>query len=158
MNTGKPRSLASRVPPPLYFAASLAAGLYLQHLLGLGLAKPLPRPWQAVAILLLVVGLLLAASAVGLFSRHRTTIVPHGASSALITNGPYRLSRNPMYLSLSLLYLGLALWFQRWIALPFLALPLWLLTVFIIPMEEAQMRQRFGKAYDEYCDRVRRWL
>ena len=158
MNDSIPRNLAVRIPPPILFAASLAIGVLIQRWLGLGIATPLSQPWQAIAILILGAGILMALWAVGLFARHRTTIVPHGTSSALIILGPYRFTRNPMYLSLSLLYLGVALWLRCWIAIPFLVIPLWLLSFHVIPMEEAQMRQRFGDAYDAYCNRVRRWL
>jgi protein-S-isoprenylcysteine O-methyltransferase Ste14 len=158
MNDSRSRNPAVRIPPLLLFLASLALSLFLQRLTGLGPAMPLSRPWQVVSILLLAAGILLAVWAVGLFARHRTTIIPHGDSSALIIQGPYRFTRNPMYLGLSLAYLGVALWLQCWIALPFLVIPLWWLSFLIIPMEESQMRQRFGDAYDSYCDRVRRWL
>jgi protein-S-isoprenylcysteine O-methyltransferase Ste14 len=153
-----PRRLAARIPPPLFFVASFALGVFLQKGLGLGPEAPLSRTWQIVGILLLAVAILLALWAVGLFARHRTTIIPHGASSTLVIQGPYRLTRNPMYLSLSLAYLALVLLLQCWIALPLLGIPLWLLSRFVIPMEEAQMRRRFSDAFDAYCNRVRRWL
>jgi protein-S-isoprenylcysteine O-methyltransferase Ste14 len=158
MNDHQPLHAAARIPPPLLFAASFVLGFFLQRWLGLGLVTPLSQPWQGVALLLLGAAVLLAFWAVGLFARHRTTIVPHGISSALIIQGPYRLTRNPMYLSLSLAYLGLALWLQCWIALLFLGIPLWLLSHFVIPMEESQMRKRFGEDFAVYSNRVRRWL
>jgi protein-S-isoprenylcysteine O-methyltransferase Ste14 len=158
MKDRKRRSPAARIPPPLLFAASLALGLYLQRGLVLGLTRTLPQPWRLAAILLVAAGILLAVWAVGLFARHRTTLIPHGVSSVLIIHGPYRFTRNPMYLSLSLAYLGLALWLQCWIALPLLTIPVGILGLVIIPMEESQMRERFGDTYDVYCSRVRRWL
>jgi protein-S-isoprenylcysteine O-methyltransferase Ste14 len=158
MNGSTALNLAIRIPPPIFFAASLAIGVFLQRWLGLGFATPLSRPWQALAILILGAGILIALWAVGLFARHRTTIVPHGVSAALIIQGPYRFTRNPMYLSLSLVFLGLALWLQSWIALLLLGFPLWLLSSFIIPMEESQLHQHFGGVFDAYCNRVRRWL
>ena len=149
---------AALIPPPLMFAASFVLGLFLQRWLGLGPEAPPSRPLQFVAILIFGAGILLGLWAVGLFARHRTTIIPHGDSSALILQGPYRFTRNPMYLSLSLAYVGLVLWLQCWVALFFLSIPLWLLGHFIVPMEESQMRKRFGVAFDTYCNRVRRWL
>jgi protein-S-isoprenylcysteine O-methyltransferase Ste14 len=153
-----PRHLVLRIPPPFLFAASLAISVLLQSELGLGPATPLSPPWRVVAILLLAVAILLALWAIGLFARHRTTIIPHGVSSTLVIQGPYRLTRNPMYLSLSLAYLALALLLQCWMALLLLTLPLWLLSRLVVPMEEAQMREHFGDAFDAYCHRVRRWL
>jgi protein-S-isoprenylcysteine O-methyltransferase Ste14 len=151
------RHFAVRIPPPFIFAATLALSVLLQSWLGLGFALLTPFR-RVVAILLLALSVVLALWSVGLFARHRTTIIPHGVSSALVIQGPYRFTRNPMYLSLSLAYLALALLLQCWIALPLLTLPLGLLSRLIVPMEEAQMRQRFGNAFDAYCKRVRRWL
>jgi len=103
-------------------------------------------------------GLALAVSAAGLFARYRTTIVPHGRSSTLVVRGPYRFTRNPMYLSMSIVYLGVALWTGAWLSIALLVLPLWVIDRAIIPMEERQLRERFGESYAAYGARVRRWL
>ena len=93
-----------------------------------------------------------------LFGRHRTGLLPGQATHTMIEHGPNRLSRNPLYVGLLALYLGLAL----------LAPTVWALVLFpvAVPLvlwgavhpEERFLRQRFGAAYDDYTRRVRRWL
>lgn len=93
-----------------------------------------------------------------LFGRHETGLLPGQETTAMIESGPYRWSRNPLYVGLLALYLGLAL----------LAPSVWALVLFpvavglvlwgaILP-EERFLRQRFGVQYDAYTRRVRRWL
>jgi protein-S-isoprenylcysteine O-methyltransferase Ste14 len=100
---------AVRIPaPPLLFAAPLAATLALQRWLPL----PLPgRPvTKTVGAVLTIAGIALSASGAATFRRNRTTVVPHHPVSTLVTEGPYRISRNPMYTGLAAAYVGAALW------------------------------------------------
>jgi protein-S-isoprenylcysteine O-methyltransferase Ste14 len=94
-----------------------------------------------------------------LFRREGTEIVPTSlANRALVTRGPYRLTRNPMYLGLITLALGIAIWVGAW---PMFLAPIavFATTNFVhIPFEEAKMRRQFGPAYDDYVGRVGRWL
>ena len=109
-------------------------------------------------IVLLAGGILLALSCMGLFLWTRTTIIPHRTASTLISWGPYRLTRNPMYLSLMLAFLGVAgLLTQVW---PLILLPIPVLVMHrvVIPFEEARMRDAFGESFVAYCEQVRRWL
>ena len=94
-----------------------------------------------------------------LFRREDTEINPTSpANRKLVTRGPYQFTRNPMYLGLVTLSLGIAVWIGAW---PMFIAPL---AVFAtvnwvhIPFEEAKMRRQFGAAYDDYVARVRRWL
>jgi protein-S-isoprenylcysteine O-methyltransferase Ste14 len=144
------------VPPPVYFAGGFVAGLLLQRL------APLPlggRPATIVAgAVVAALGVTLAAAGVRGVIRHRTTIVPHHAVAALVTTGAYRLSRNPMYAGLAILYLGGALLAGSW--WPLILLPLSMLAVqrLVIGPEERYLSERFGADYDRYRARVRRWL
>jgi protein-S-isoprenylcysteine O-methyltransferase Ste14 len=97
--------------------------------------------------------------AIMLFRRAKTEISPTSAANqALVISGPYRFTRNPMYLGLVVLTLGIAIWIGAW---PMFIAPV---AVFItanwvhIPFEEAKMRRQFGAAYDGYVGRVRRWI
>ena len=98
------------------------------------------------------------AWSLALFARRETGLLPGEATTALIEEGPYRLSRNPLYVGLLALYLGLALLVPSvWALLLFpvaLALILW---GAILP-EERFLRDRFGARYEAYAGRVRRWL
>jgi protein-S-isoprenylcysteine O-methyltransferase Ste14 len=149
----------SRFPPPLLFAGIFLAGFLVQRHRW---SRPAPIHGLAVVhalgFVLGALGLTLALTSIGLFARNRTTLVPHGEASRFVTSGSYRISRNPMYLSLTLAYLGLGLWLEAWLALALLPVPLVIMGFVVIPMEEAHLRVRFGSEYDAYCRRVRRWL
>ena len=148
-----------RIPPPLLFVATIFAGVGLQRLV------PLPRlsasSSEAVQIAsfgLLACGLLLALSSVGLFWAVRTTIIPFGTASNLITRGPYRFTRNPMYLSLVLVYIGVAGMLTLAWPLLLLPLPVVIINTIVIPFEEARLQDVFGAEFAQYCSNVRRWL
>jgi protein-S-isoprenylcysteine O-methyltransferase Ste14 len=107
---------------------------------------------------LMVLGLVIAGWGWITFFRARTTTVPGRTSSSLVTWGPYRFTRNPMYVGLAIAYLGEAgIQRQVW---PIAFLPLLLAYVnwVVIPVEEAKLKEVFGDAYDQYRSRVRRWL
>ncbi len=93
-----------------------------------------------------------------LFWRKRTTIRPDRPATALATTGPYRLTRNPMYLSLALLYAGIAILWQSICALLLLPLVLFFIDRRVIVREELYLERQFGSAYRQYRARVRRWL
>lgn len=146
-------------PAPLTFAGCLGGGLLLQQLLALPVYDGRWVPaLQTAGGLLATAGLLLSLASLGLFARERTTILPSGAASRLVVHGPYRYSRNPMYVSLVAAYLGLAMYLRAPWALPLMALPLLQLERVMIPFEESRMHALFGQAYLDYRARVRRWL
>lgn len=93
-----------------------------------------------------------------LFARHRTGLLPGDATTSMIESGPYRLSRNPLYVGMLALYLAIALLsstFWGLVGFPLaVALVLW---GAILP-EERFLHERFGEPYDAYRRRVRRWL
>ena len=104
-------------------------------------------------------GLLIAALALSQFIRAGTQVSPTSAvNDKLVVSGVFRLTRNPMYLGLVILTLGVALWVGR----PMLfAVPVLVFAIANwahIPFEEAKMRRQFGASYDAYCTRVRRWI
>jgi protein-S-isoprenylcysteine O-methyltransferase Ste14 len=93
-----------------------------------------------------------------LFGRHQTGLLPGQATNVLIEEGPFRVSRNPLYVGLLALYMGLALLAPTfWGLLLFPAAVLLVLWGAIRP-EEQFLHRRFGAEYDDYASRVRRWL
>lgn len=148
-----------RITSPVHFLLALALALGLQQAFDLPVFTGNWRQASHVlGTVLANIGLLLALWCIALFWQRRTTLMPGGSPSGLVIHGPYRYSRNPMYLSLVLSYLGLALMFDvPWGWLTGLA-ALWLLNSAVIPHEETMMHARFGRDYAAYSQRVRRWL
>jgi protein-S-isoprenylcysteine O-methyltransferase Ste14 len=156
-----PRSRWLLVPPPPVFVVSFLVGMQLGSVLGLHLGGgggAVAGVMKAVGAVLVAVGGCFLISAPAMFAWHRTTIIPHGRAGTLLTAGPYRVTRNPMYLGLTLLYVGLALVLNQPVPLLFLPLPLWMLSTKTIPYEEAMLERTFGDTYRAYSKRVRRWL
>jgi protein-S-isoprenylcysteine O-methyltransferase Ste14 len=145
-----------KLPPPVRTLIFLIAAV-LSFVLGWPKVPGLPFP--PIGIALVVIAFIPPVWAAWLFRREGTGIVPTSlANRALVTRGPYRLTRNPMYLGLITLALGIAIWVGAW---PMFLAPIavFATTNFVhIPFEEAKMRRQFGPAYDDYVGRVGRWL
>lgn len=88
----------------------------------------------------------------------KTTPNPHRPTTVLVFAGPYRFSRNPMYIGLTLLYAGLMTYLQLPWGLIFLPVVIWLITIWVIVPEEKYLEQKFGAEYLNYKSMVRRWI
>ena len=144
------------IPPPAYYGAAFAAGMFLQRAVPLHVPG---RPASAtVDAVILVAGLALDIAGVATVIANRTTIVPHRPVTKLITTGIYRFSRNPMYTGLAIMVAGGGLVVGTW--WPLVTLPLALLAVrqLVIKPEEAYLAERYRPLYAEYRREVRRWL
>jgi protein-S-isoprenylcysteine O-methyltransferase Ste14 len=148
--------------PPVPVRPPFLAVLYLSAAAGLHLLLPTPRvippPYHYLGPVLAGGGLALILWALLTMRRQRTTHEPFGVPVALVVTGPYAFTRNPMYLGVTGMLLGAALWVGT---LPLFFAPLaFSLTMdrSQIPYEEAKLQRIFGQAYDGYCRRVRRWL
>lgn len=142
--------------PPAYFLGPLAVGLLLQcirplHLLPRFLARLLGVP-------LLMGGITLGGWAFATMRRAKTSPNPHEPVRELVTDGPFQLTRNPLYTSLALAYLGIATLTNA--AWPFLLFPLAVAAIQrgVIAPEERYLEGRFGPRYFAYRQRVRRWI
>jgi protein-S-isoprenylcysteine O-methyltransferase Ste14 len=145
-----------RFPPPLIFIIVFVAGLQLQRIFPvIDIPKVIGRLISAVCF---VASAILAASSFIMFRRAHTSPLPFKPTSALVTNGPYRFSRNPMYLSLVLLYVGLALWRDIFWVLVLAPIAVVLVQYLAIVREERYLERKFGQKYLIYKARVRRWL
>ena len=142
-------------PPPLVFLGGLLIGWGLQYLRPL---HWLPAGWSRPLALVLFLAGLFGVAAVIAFHRAGTSPNPRRPTSALVTGGPYRFTRNPMYLGFTLWYLAIASWSNALWILLLLPLVLLVLQRGVIAREEAYLRRRFGREYEEYCGRVGRWV
>ena len=148
------------MPPPLLFwPVGRVFGILLEWLWPLDWLDSLPPPlryWLGGG--LFVAGAALLAMAIRLFRRADTAIPPWEPSTALVTTGVYGLSRNPIYLGMILIYVGIALAFAASWAFLLLVPVLIALEIEVIRREEAYLESRFGEAYRQYRRKVRRWL
>ncbi len=145
-----------RIPPPLVYIIALVVGYFLQSRFPLPF---IPQPYAMIAgDVALALGIALALTSIVTMLRGKGTVNTNAASQALVTTGVYRFSRNPMYVSNTLLYIGFALLLGLTWALIFLPLPLIYTQVAVILPEERFLTRHFGDAYRAYQARVRRWL
>lgn len=152
------KPLLMHIPVPFVFIITYLVGVVLQALFPVPLSPSARTAANIAGWLLMLPGVALAIWAQVIFRRLGTTTVPGRASSALVTWGPYRFSRNPMYVALTLMYLGEAgIVGQVW-PVPLLLLVLVYLNWTLIPFEEAHLTENFGEVYRSYRDTVRRWF
>jgi protein-S-isoprenylcysteine O-methyltransferase Ste14 len=144
------------LPPPILLLLLLVVSVLLTYLVPTpAISVPFHRP---VALLFVLAGVACSASGFFTFKQIGTPVKPGAEPTQLVLKGPYRFTRNPMYLGLLLFSIGMffaaqSLWFLIPPILFFLIINFWL-----IPFEENFLRERFAKGYDDYCRQVRRWL
>ncbi|GAB3907110.1 hypothetical protein GCM10028803_40600 [Larkinella knui] len=142
--------------PPLLFGSTL--------LLGLGLRYVFPTPFLAllpalsIGAVLLIIGVVSLLLAFRGMIQHKTTIHPSGTTTAIVRNGLYRYTRNPMYLSLTLIYMAVSVATNAWWGLLLLIPLLGVVQKGIIEREEQYLTRKFGDEYLSYKAQVRRWL
>jgi protein-S-isoprenylcysteine O-methyltransferase Ste14 len=151
----EPPSKLIAVPAPVLYLAAFLAGLALDRVGGWWIQ--LPVAGKLVSLMLIALGAVIGPGSAIAFALKRTTLNPAGEPTRLVTGGVYRWTRNPMYLGLALIYVGLALFLGAVGPLILLPAPLLFLNGVVIPFEEAQLRARFGESFTTYCSRVRRW-
>src|SRR5262245_50225526 len=143
-------------PPPLIFLAGLALGLLVNWIRPLPF---LPGPYNWIlGLVLLLTGLALGLSALLTLQRAGTPADPYESPVAIATGGPYRFSRNPIYLGFTFIYIGVACLFASLWALLLLPLALAVVHYGVVVREERYLEQKFGEGYLRYKAAVRRWL
>ncbi len=146
-----------RFPPPLIFFLTGLAGWFVGKVTGF-LVFSLSPLLQVAALVLLGLGVVLFVWSTMPFLTHKTSLLPWTPDSKLLTAGPYRFSRNPMYAGMALLYLGLSLQLGSGLAMILILPVILVINQYVIKGEEAYLTRTFGHEYQEYQKRVRRWL
>jgi protein-S-isoprenylcysteine O-methyltransferase Ste14 len=145
------------VPPPIAWALAFLVGLGLDRLYPLPfIPAGISRIWIGGAVV--AIGVALAVSALVTFRIAGTRVEPYKPTTAVVTHGPFALTRNPIYLGMFLGQIGLAIGFDSLWILAMLA-PFFLVIRYgVVAREEAYLERKFGRAYLEYKSRTRRWL
>lgn len=159
MSDEGPTSPGVWFPPPSLFVAGFLLALALDRWVFSIRFGGASRPTLVVAgWLLIAAGLSVLLWAMLTFTVARTAILPSRPARTIVATGPFRYSRNPMYVGLSSIYIGLSL--LMGMAWPILLLPLVLLSLYalVIRREERYLDDAFGEEYAAYRGRVRRWL
>lgn len=141
--------------PPIVYAVSMLTGILL------GVVRPLRfvsrTPGLSIGIVLVLVAVVLFGASIRQLSTAGTPVPGNRPTTAVVRTGPYRISRNPIYLAFSVLHLGVAFWFGSWWLLATLVASFGLVTI-VVRREERYLEQRFGPTYLAYKASVRRWL
>ena len=145
-----------RIKPPIIAIVLLLISFGL-HFLVQGEAK-LPSSFRFAGIFIPVAGFCIMSWAFRLFQKKETPVVPTDKPTTVVSDGPFRFSRNPMYIGIILILLGIACSVGTF---PMFLAPVTFLLIIdriFIPYEERKMEDLFGQTYLEYKHRVRRWL
>lgn len=143
-------------PPPLIYAGALAAGLLANRL------RPIPfllrGPWRLLGLPLAAGGLLIGLLGFREMSRAGTNVDPRKPSTAIVEEGPYRFTRNPLYLGMTLIHIGVSALANALPPILLLPIALRVMRRGVIEREERYLEGKFGDEYRAYKVRVRRWI
>ena len=146
------------IPPPLFYIAVFIAAVLIQKWLPLNNAFFYTTTSKIIGPVIIFIGLFFNFPAIRQFFKTKNTLVTIKPANSLQTTGIYSVSRNPMYVSLLLFYLGLSFLFGNWWNLILLPLLFLLVQEYVIKREEQYLHRRFGQQYLEYKAKVRRWM
>lgn len=145
-----------RLHPPVIYAISILAAIGLDKLYRLPM--PFDLSGRLYGGMVLTVAIVLAGWSLLQFRKKNTDVRPDRPDSALITSGPFRYSRNPLYIVLTLVQLTTAIWLDNGWILALLPVSVIVITKYAIAREECYLEKLFGRDYLDYKARVRRWL
>lgn len=145
------------IHPPLFFLSALLLGVVIDDRI-----RSLPvfakDEWRWIGLVGLVVGAAVVRSGRRAMVSRGTNVNPTQPTTTIVEAGPFRFTRNPLYLGLTLIYIGLSLLLNTWWSV-FLLVPVWVLMHrFVVRREEAYLERKFGGTYLDYRRRVRRYL
>lgn len=146
-------------PPPFLYLGGFGIGWLIEQILPISIVSGNLKSVEAViGWILVVTGLMIMITGLYKFKKAHTKITPNLRATQLITTGPYRFSRNPLYTGWAVTYIGVILVMNILWCFFTLAVVLVIFNKVIIPREEEYLRNEFGESYLLYCKQVRRWL
>lgn len=144
------------VRPPMVYIAAIAIGWALGFVWPSAFVPAGAAPWLGSVLVVIAVILFFYAGAE--FRAAGTPVPGNRPTTRIVRTGPYRFSRNPIYLAFSVLQLGIAVWTDNLWLIATLALAIVVMTAVVIPREERYLEGKFGAEYLEYKSSVRRWM
>jgi protein-S-isoprenylcysteine O-methyltransferase Ste14 len=152
-----PDNAGVAVHPPLFFLSALLLGIVIDDR-ARRFVIFYNGQWRWLGAIPLLLGVTLVALGRKTMIKHGTNVNPTLPTLAIVDRGPFRLTRNPLYVGLTVIYIGLSLLLNTWWSL-FLLVPVWLVMHFAVVLrEEAYLEGKFGESYLNYRGRVRRYL
>jgi protein-S-isoprenylcysteine O-methyltransferase Ste14 len=146
------------IPPPLIYVLIFIAAIFIQK--GVYIDDSLFRLklTRGIGILFLIAAFFFLATSLAKFFKTRNTVILIKPASSLQTSGVYAISRNPMYVGLLFVYLGITCFIGNWWNIILLPLLIFIMQAYVIKSEEKYLERAFGDKFTEYKKRVRRWL
>ena len=145
-----------KILPPSYFAICLIMAALLHYLLPI--KQFINYPYNLLGFLFFVIGGILNIWTDQLFKKNKTTVKPDERPSTFIQSGPFKISRNPMYLGMSILLIGIGFILGSVTSFIGVALFVAAMAMVFIPQEEKILQEQFGEEYMAYKKKVRRWV
>ena len=146
------------VPPPIVYALIFLVAVFIQKKLPIDDSLFRQQLTKVVGAGLLIIALFFLIRSLRQFLLSKNTLVTVMPANSLQTNGIYNITRNPMYLGLAIVYLGISCLIGNWWNIILFPLLLLLIQEYMIKREEKYLERRFGQVYLDYKSKVRRWL
>ena len=146
------------IPPPLFYVLIFLAAVFIQKKIPIDASVFHLQVTKVVGILLLVTALFFMVTSLRKFFLSKNTLILIKPASSLQTNGIYNISRNPMYVGLAFIYLGLTCLIGNWWNIILFPVLIFIHQQFVIKKEEEYLNRAFGVKYADYKNKVRRWF
>jgi protein-S-isoprenylcysteine O-methyltransferase Ste14 len=146
------------IPPPLFYVLIFIAAVFIQKKIPIADALFQSQTIKVAGIILLIIALFFLVRSLRQFFQSKNTLILIKPASSLQTTGIYGISRNPMYVGLAIVYLGITCFIGNWWNIILFPLLFLIVQEYIIKREEKYLELEFGQQYEEYKRTVRRWL
>jgi len=146
------------LPPPLFYVLIFLSSILLQNQFPFSIALFETTLFLILGVVFISIGIIMLLPALIKFFKTKNTLIPNKPANSLQTSGIYSISRNPMYLGLLSLYIGIAFFKGNYWTFMLIPIVIFVVTYFVILKEEKYLDRAFGVDYNAYRQKVRRWI